>query len=383
MKRREFYFLVVVVISSIILLFLPTGYENPENRENIYYEKGRVLGVNNDNLERISVVTLGTQELEVLLLSGKFEGDTVIALNELLGDKRRDNIFEEGDKALTVIRLDKSQEQIVESRIEERYRKDYELLLLGAFLICLIIFAGWTGAKAAVSFIFTALSFWKLLLPALLNGYSPILVSLGIIVLTTSIIILLVGGVTKRGFIALSGAILGVVATVILASVFGKLFQIPGTIAEYSDALLYAGYIDLDFSQMFISSIFISSAGAVMDVAMDIASALDELNKKAPHLSTKSLIRSGLNIGSPVVGSMTTTLLFAYSSSFLFVFMAFMAQGMPIEIIINRGFISSEILHTIVGSFGLVLVAPLTAIIGGILYKSNNILFLHKKHRNT
>ena len=371
MRHRESYFVIVVIIASIILLFLPTGYENPDNRRNICYEKGRVLEVNNDNLETISIVTIGSQKLKVLLLSGKFKGDTTIAINELIGDKRRDNIFSEGDKALTVLQLNESKQEIIESRVEERYRKDLELILLCAFIICLITFAGWTGAKAAISFIFTALAFWKLLLPALLNGISPILVSLAIVFLTTTIIILLVGGTSKRGFVALAGAIAGVISTVILASIFGHYFQIPGTIAEYSDALLYSGYTDLDFSQMFISSIFISSAGAVMDVAMDIATAQDELNEKAPHLSLKALIRSGLNIGSPVVGSMTTTLLFAYSSSFLFVFMAFMAQGVPIEIIINRGFISSEILHTIVGSFGLVLVAPLTAILGGLIYKGN------------
>ena len=66
---------------------------------------------------------------------------------------------------------------------------------------------------------------------------------------------------------------------------------------------------------------------------------------------------------------MTTTLLFAYSGSFTFVLMVFMAQGMPMEYIFNISYVSAEILLTLVGSFGLVLVAPVTAVLGGLMYK--------------
>ena len=177
-----------------------------------------------------------------------------------------------------------------------------------------------------------------------------------------------VAGINKKGCVALLGAMSGVVLTALLALLFGYYFKIPGTVKEYSETLLYAGFINLDFSQMFISCIFISSAGAVMDVAMDISASQNELVAKAPHLGFKELVRSGLNIASPVIGSMTTTLLFAYSGSFMFAFMAFMAQGVPYEIIVNSGFIASEILHTMVGSFGLILVAPITSVIGGLVF---------------
>lgn len=369
MKKRELYFIIAIIAAAVVLLLLPTGFENRELTKDILYEKAEVIEVDNHDLSNISVVTLGTQLLELKFLSGKFEGDTVSSKNVLLGDKRRDKIFEPGDYVLSVTRLDPSHNNIVECRAEEYYRQDLELFLLIIFVIFLIIVAGKTGAKAALSFVFTALIFWKLLIPGLLMGYSPLFISIGIVFITTSVIILLVGGISKKGFVALSGAMLGVGVTAILAMVFGYYFKIPGTIQEYSDALMYSGFVELDFSEMFLSCIFISSAGAVMDVAMDIAAAQDELNKKANGLSRRELIRSGLNIASPVVGSMTTTLLFAYSGSFMFAFMAFMAQGVPMESIINRGFISAEILHTMVGSFGLVLVAPITAVLGGYIYK--------------
>ncbi len=367
MKRRDLYFSIIVSVAVVVLLLLPTGYENPSLTKDLLYEKSEVVECDNSGVDTISVVTLGTQNLRVRILSGEFRGEEVASKNELLGDKRRDKVFEVGDRVLSIIRVSKG--SIVEVRAEEHYRQDLELILLISFIVVLVLFAGVTGAKAALSFLFTALAFWKLLIPALLNGCSPLLISIAIVFLTTSVIILLVGGLSKRGVVALLGSMLGVLTTAALALIFGHFFKIPGTIQDYSEALIYAGFAELNFSEMFLSCIFISSAGAVGDVAMDIAAAQDELSAQAPHLTMRELVRSGLNIASPVVGSMTTTLLFAYSGSFMFVFMAFMAQGVPIEIVVNRGFIASEIMHTMVGSFGLVLVAPITALLGGVVYK--------------
>ena len=222
-----------------------------------------------------------------------------------------------------------------------------------------------------MSFVFTAVALWKLLLPLYLRGLSPIFVALGVVFLTSTVIILLVGGVNKKGFVALLGTFSGVLFTALLAMLFGHFFKIPGTVQEYSEGLLYAGFTYLDFSDIFISTIFLSAAGAVMDVSMDISASLHEIHLRRPDLSRKELIKSGFRIAAPVIGSMTTTLLFAYSGGFMFAFMAFMAKGVPFESILNTGYIAAEILHTLVGSFGLVLVAPLTAVIGGCLYTRN------------
>ncbi|MCI7791465.1 MAG: YibE/F family protein, partial [Lachnospiraceae bacterium] len=71
-------------------------------------------------------------------------------------------------------------------------------------------------------------------------------------------------------------------------------------------------------------------------------------------------------------GTMTTTLLLAYSGGYLALLMVFMAQGTPIYNILNYKYVSAEILHTIVGSFGLVAVAPFTALMSGILLVKKN-----------
>lgn len=200
----------------------------------------------------------------------------------------------------------------------------------------------------------------------LLKGYHAIIVSMIIIVFLTVIIITLVAGISRRAFVAIMGSFLGTFLTCVLALVFGKFFKIHGAILPFSETLLYSGYAHLNLTDIFISSIFIASAGALMDVAMDISTAIHEMVQNNPDITRSQAIQSGFEIGRAVIGTMTTTLLLAYSGGYIALLMVFMAQGTPVINILNLRYVAGEILHTIVGSFGLVTVAPFTAILAGI-----------------
>ena len=140
---------------------------------------------------------------------------------------------------------------------------------------------------------------------------------------------------------------------------------------SYSESLLYSGYSDLNLTKIFMASIFIGSSGAVMDVAVDITSAVAEIVKKKPDISRAEAIKSGLTIGRAAMGTITTTLLLAYSGSCIALLMVFMAQGTPVGNMLNYKYVAAEIVHTVVGSFGLVCAAPLTAVTGGLLLADN------------
>lgn len=366
--KSDMYFIAFVVVMVVVLTFVPTGFENPALTESILYEKAVVIEIDNSYLNSYSIVTTGNQNVKIVVKSGPFKGDTLVAQNVLLGQKSIDKIFGQGDKVLAILQLDGTRETVTGARAADYYRHGVEILLFACFALFLVLFAKFTGFKAILSFIFTAFAFWKFLIPMYLKGFSPLLCSLSLVFMASIVIILLVGGLTKKGFVALFGTMAGVGITAVLAEIFGHFLKIPGTVQEFSETLLYAGFVDLNLSEIFISVIFISSAGALMDVAMDISAAQNEIVAKIPDIPKGELIKSGFRIASPVMGTMTTTLLFAYTGSFMFAFMAFMAQGTPFLSIVNTSYISAEILHTLVGSFGLVLVAPLTAIIGGLIY---------------
>lgn len=370
-KKINLAFLVFVVLVTVILWYIPTGFENPSLTNSAYRERAEVIEVNNDDLQKHSIVTVGTQDLKIKVLTGPFKGDTLKATNVLMGQMKIDKIFEVGDIVLAVLKKGGEDNKVVSARADDLYRINIELILFLLFALFLVSFAGWTGFKALLSFVFTAMVIWKVLIPLFLKGISPLPVAFAVVALTTTVIILLISSFTRKGLVALSGSIAGIGLTTILAIVFGYFFRIPGTVQEFSETLLFAGFVNLDLSDIFISAIFISAAGAVMDVAMDIAAAQNEIAEKKPDIKTKELILSGFHVAYPVIGTMTTTLLFAYSGSFTFLFMVFMAKGTPMISIFNMNFIAAEILYTLVGSFGLVLVAPVTAIIGGYVYTKN------------
>ena len=104
-----------------------------------------------------------------------------------------------------------------------------------------------------------------------------------------------------------------------------------------------------------------------MDLSVDICSSVYEVVKKKPEISPRDAIASGFAVGRAACGSTTTTLLLAYSGSYIALLMVFMAQGTPVALMLNYKYVAAEIIHTIVGSFGLVTVAPLTAITSGLL----------------
>jgi uncharacterized membrane protein len=167
---------------------------------------------------------------------------------------------------------------------------------------------------------------------------------------------------------AFLGSFSGLILACILAKVFSHGFKLHGAVRPFAETLLYAGYPHLNLTEIFLAGIFIACSGAVMDLAMDIAASIDEIKNKKPDIDSWELFASGMAVGRSVVGTMTTTLLLAYSGSYTFMMMNFMGQGLKIQQIFNLNFVASEILNVFVGSFGLVAVAPFTALIGAALY---------------
>jgi uncharacterized membrane protein len=249
----------------------------------------------------------------------------------------------------------------------DHYRTDKTVLLAALFFVFLIIVSGWTGLKAIISFAFSAIVIVKVLLPAILLGWDPIIITFIVVTMLTSAILFLVGGLSRKGLTAFAGAIGGILVTSILAYVFTYWFKIHGAVRPFAETLLYSGYAHLNLVHLFISGVFLASSGAVMDLAMDIAAAMAEIKEQQPALSRIGLIRCGFSVARHVTGTMTTTLLLAYSAEYTAMLMTFVAQGVPFENVINMVYVSSEVLHTLVGSFGLVLVAPLTAVAGGFI----------------
>ena len=212
------------------------------------------------------------------------------------------------------------------------YRLRLQLVLILLFGLLLLAVAGVTGLKALLSFVFSALVLWKLFFPLLLKGYPPIPTGLLIVTLLIAVICFSVGGLTTRGLSTFAGSMLGVLLTCGLATWFTHLFRLHGAVRPFAEMLLYSGYYNLNLTDMFVASVFVACSGAVMDLAMDVAAAMDELKMQHPGIGFFEHIASGLRVGRAVTGTMTTTLLLAYSAGHVAMFMVFLAKGPPWKI---------------------------------------------------
>lgn len=364
-RKWEIITVSVFLILTAALYYLPTGFEE-RVQENAVRCKGRIIQTDND-IQQMGMIKTGHQDVTIEILDSRFKGKIVRGTNQLMGRLDIDKIYQPGDTALIVLTLNEDGE-IVFVNPQDHYRLGLEWLFILLFSLLLISFGGWVGARSLLSFIFTAMVLWKIVVPLLLKGIDPILLCLGVVTGLCAVVIFLVAGFTRKGLVAFLGAFMGVFTSCLLVIFFTEKFHVHGAVMPFAETLLYSGFGHLDLTRIYAGAVFLSASGAVMDLAMDVAASMDEVISKKPDISVTEAMKSGITVGRAVVGTMTTTLLLAYSGGYITLLMAFMAQGVPPANLFNLIYVAAEVLKTVAGSFGLVTVAPFTAVTGALIY---------------
>ena len=233
--RRNIAPIVITLIAIMILVFLPTKFPQKlyENTERV---SAKILSTNESYIVNTGLIQVGEQMCEIEILQGKSKGQTVEGTNRLSGSLEQDKMFQAGDKAL--VTLDYEGNNIKEATLVDHYRINYEFLLAGIFVVVLVGFAGIIGVKSILSFIFTILMIWKVLIPLFLEGHNPILVGMITTILFTIIIVGLVYGIHRESLAAISGSLAGTLVTCIMAVFFVDKFNIHGAVMSYSETLL-------------------------------------------------------------------------------------------------------------------------------------------------
>lgn len=365
--NRHNLFALIVLALTAGLFVMPDWFKTPYQPAEGVRVRGRVLEVDNSLIQQYGILKAGSQSLTVEILNGDFKGQRVDARNDLIGKMETDKMFAVDDVAMVMLTVS-ADDQIVSATAYDHYRLHIEGGLLLLFGLFLVIFAKSAGARAMLSFIFAMMTLWKILLPGILNGHDPVLLSLGVVTVMTAVTLYLVAGVNKTALVALLGSLLGILLTCGTAMLILPLFRLHGAIQPFSETLLYSGFESLNLNRIFLSAVFIGASGAVLDVAIDVSTAMFEVADKRPDLSRKELMFSGFAVGRNMTSTMVTTLLMAYISGYMSLLMVFMAQGISPINFINTNYVAAEILRTIVGSFGLITVAPFTAVVGGLIY---------------
>ena len=159
---------------------------------------------------------------------------------------------------------------------------------------------------------------------------------------------------------------MGTLLTCVLAVIFTNVLKLDGGDTPYIVPLLSQSAMTIDPKALFIGMVFIANAGALMDLSMDVAISCEEIVYHRPDITRGALLKSGISIGRGVLGTQTTTLMLAYSGNYLSMLMYFAGQGTPVMDMLNLKYVSSQLMNTLVGSFGLVAVTPMTALAASV-----------------
>jgi len=362
--RHDICILLALGVCTVLLLLIP----GPAHlaHQGGFRARARVLEVDESLLQQHALVWFGSQRLKVEILNGPLAGRHFDANNELRAQMELDKRFQPGDTVIVV--MDKAHPGPDDVLVaQDHSRLGWTCILFSAFCILLCVFGGLTGFKALLSFVFSCLVIWKAVIPLALRGWPASWTIFGSVFFLTAVIMYLVAGLTRKGLTALLGASLGLLVGLLTAHVFTGLLHINGATLPYAQTLLYSGFEFLDLGDIFAGAMILASSGAVMDLAMDIASGIEEVTYHNPTLPRREIFLSGIRMGRSVVGTMTTTLLLAYSGGYITLLMMFCAQGNSPWDFINNPLVAAESVKTLIGSFSLVLVAPFTAALGAWL----------------
>lgn len=249
-------------------------------------------------------------------------------------------------------------------------RAPYIFGLFALFLLSILLVGGKKGIKAILGLLFTILLVYFIMIRGIFQGANAIrtaVISAALIIIGTFIII--GSGINKKILTAALGTLGGVLSAGIISLIFNHMAKMTGACEDAIQLSINMTTMNFNFRDLLFAGIIVSALGACMDVGMSIASSLDEIKMKNPDITWKELLKSGMNIGRDVIGTMTNTLILAYVGSSLTLILLFMACEMNIYEILNKETIAEEIIPAIAGSIGVVFTVPITSLVYSILNK--------------
>ena len=334
--------------------------------------KAKVLEIEYDDTAEKRNVSLEAdiryQHLKIEILDGSHKGETMTIRHTIERIMPGYYIFKAGDKLL--IRATEDNGKIETVKIQEKVRDTQVYLIVGLFVALLLIIGGIKGLKTLVSLVIAVAMIFFGYIPLIIKGVNPILASLGISIPVVIITLIIISGKNIKTFVAIIGTSLGVIISGILAFIFGNFAHLTGLADDSSISLAYIPqFRNLDYKGILFGTILIGAIGAIMDVAISIASALYEINDLDKNISKKNMIISGMNIGKDMMGSMSNTLILAYVGTTLHLIILFIVYRIRFTEIINLDSIATEIIRAMAGSIGLIITIPVTVVIGTAIYK--------------
>lgn len=333
------------------------------------YEKAKIIQIIDESIEKdpsIENLYKGFQEVKVKILSGEHKDEFHVITNYMSTNY---NVYCKVGNTI-IVSVDTANPDYYVVTLYNYYRAPVLYALFALFIGSMLLISGKKGLRATIGIVFALASIVYLFIPMIYNGCSPIFASILISIMITIVTLYLLNGWHYKTFIAILGTSFGVIVAGSLAIISGYFAHISGLQTNEAELLVViARERGMHVQGLLFSGILIASLGAIMDVAMSIASALYEVNHANKQISKKDLFLSGIHIGQDMIGTMSNTLILAFTGSSLNTLILLYSYNIGFTQLINMDLITIEIIQGISGSIGIILTVPITAFIASRFIK--------------
>lgn len=375
---------ILLIAGFVFLLFYslahPGAATDPvDTVTGVVCERGKVIAVVSEDYrgsQEMEDMPVGHQMVRVVLQSGSMKSQVFTLKNDL--GVLYGSVLDVGDRVIVAISLKDGQLETDNSVMIWSYDRTVPILIVFAlFLLITILVGGKVGAKSLLGLLLTFVCFFAVLIPLLLNGWPTLLSILGMCIFITVVEFTILDGTNKKSFCAMLGTISGVILAAVFAIVSESILRINGFIMNDAESTVEAlvnyknlqdPFHSLQIKDLLVGGILIAALGAVNDVAMSISSAMNELIRVNPDLSRRQLLRSGMNIGRDMVGTMTNTLILALAGSSLVSMIYYTSLGPTWKELMSSSFLAIELVQALASSVGVILAVPVTVVIGMLFY---------------
>ncbi len=361
-------FIMAAVLTALavcaVLVNRPAEGEVPTSASQMVFERAVVTAVLSDDAapdyEYAEGKRVGTQELEIRVQTGIHKNEIMSLTNYM---SAMFNVDLEKDDSI-IIRILTDEDGACYASLFNYNRGAVLGGLMLLFAVLLAVLGGKKGAGALLGLLFTLACVWFLLIPCLIRGIPAVPVTVAVVAVTAAGALILLNGFSRKTLCAVLGCVIGVVAAGAIAAAAGSLTPMDGfNMPEAENLILYGADKGLKVRGLLVCGVLISALGAVMDVALGIASAVWELREQNAAMTAGQLFRSGMHIGRDAMGTMANTLILAFAGSSLNMLILVQTYDIPFLQLVNTDYICIEIIQSIAGSMGILLTVPIVAFI--------------------
>ena len=371
--RYLIYFLLVCVFAVFVIRLNQVEKTELVVRTGQTFEKAKVVKILQDNLEE-NGTRVGEQKVRVHMLTGVRKGEEL--------DITSSSGYLFGAACKPGMKVIVMQSVAGDSTVASVYTQDRESVIYIfalIYLLALCMIGGKQGIKGCLGLVFTFFCVIFVYLPLVYLKYSPFWTAVFVCFITTLVTMYLIGGPTRKTCAATLGTLAGVVLAGISAWCFSKASGISGyNVSDIETLMTLWNTNRIQVGGLLFSGLLISCLGAVMDVAMSISSAIDEIYKQNSSLTRTELFKAGLRVGRDMMGTDSNTLILAFAGSSVSTLLLDYAYDLPYQQIINSNNIGIAIMQGLAGSFGIVLSVPFTVLICTVLFHKNKQLDLNR-----